>query len=60
MSRVGAVAYALTDIVAGKINDAFKCIIGRIESQKTLAINIHKSADEVKQYTAWGICKRPL
>lgn len=51
---VGAVAYALTDIVAGKSTTLLNVSLAELKAKKPLAINIHKSADEVKQYTACG------
>lgn len=51
---VGAVAYPLTDLVNGTSTTLLDVTMADLKAKKPLAINIHKSADEVKVYTACG------
>jgi Cu/Zn superoxide dismutase len=51
---VGAVAYPLTNLVNGTSTTMLDMTMADLKAKKPLAINIHKSADEVKIYTACG------
>lgn len=52
---VGAVAYPLTNLVNGTSTTMLDMTMAELKAKKPLAINIHKSADEVKIYTACGL-----
>lgn len=51
---VGAVAYPLTNLVNGTSTTMLDVTMADLKAKKPLAINIHKSADESKVYTACG------
>lgn len=51
---VGAVKYPLTPVVDGKSVTTLDVTMAGLKSQLPLALNVHKSAGEVKVYTACG------
>ncbi len=53
----GEVAYPLTDVVDGKSVTTLSVTMAALKEQMPLAINVHKSADEPKVYTACGDLK---
>ena len=54
---VGAVVYPLTNAVDGNSTTLLDTTMEKLQSQMPLAINVHKSADEIKTYTACGNLK---
>lgn len=51
---VGAVKYPLTSVVNGKSTTVLQVTLAQLKTQPPLAINVHKSAKEVTNYTACG------
>jgi hypothetical protein len=51
---VGEIAYPLTSLTNGTSTTMLDVTMADLLAQKPLAINVHKSADEVKVYTACG------
>ncbi len=51
---VGAVKYPLTSIVNGQSKTTLNITMAELLKQLPLAINVHKSVEEVKTYTACG------
>lgn len=51
---VGAVKYPLTSVVNGKSTTLLQVTLAELKTQLPLAINVHKSAKEVTNYTACG------
>lgn len=51
---VKAVAYPLTDVVDGKSVTTLDVTMAELDAKQPLAINVHKSIDEVKVYVACG------
>ena len=51
---VGAVAYALENVVDGASETTLELTLAMLESETPLAINVHKSAVEAGVYTSCG------
>lgn len=51
---VGAVKYPLTDIINGSSVTVLSATLAEIKQNLPLAINVHKSAKEITNYTACG------
>lgn len=51
---VGEVAYPLTNVVSGKSETILNTTLADLKKELPLAINVHKSAGELKVYTACG------
>ena len=54
---VGAVVFPLTNVVNGMSTTLLDTTLTELRAQLPLAINVHKSTDEVKVYTACGSLK---
>lgn len=54
---VGGIVYPLNDVVDGKSETIIPGTIETVKNQMPLAINIHKSAQELNVYTACGEIK---
>ncbi len=51
---VGAVKYPLTSVVNGKSTTVLPVTLAALKAQLPLAINVHKSKEEITNYTACG------
>lgn len=51
---VGEVVYPLTSVANGKSETVLNTTLAKIKQELPLAINVHKSASELKVYTACG------
>lgn len=51
---VGAVAYPLTNVVNGKSETVLDTTFAKLDAKEPLAINVHKSAAESKNYVSCG------
>lgn len=51
---VGEVVYPLTNVVSGKSETVLNTTLAKIKEQFPLAINVHKSGNELKVYTTCG------
>lgn len=52
--KPGEVKYPLTDVVDGKSTTTLDVPLSQIKTELPLAINVHKSTDEVTVYTSCG------
>ncbi|MCR4324312.1 MAG: hypothetical protein NUV69_01345 [Candidatus Curtissbacteria bacterium] len=50
----GAIVYSLANVVDGESNTVLNTTMEKLKSQKPLAINVHKSQQEVNTYVACG------
>lgn len=50
----GAVVYPLTNVVNGTSETMVDTTMAQLQAQMPLAVNVHKSADEVSTYVACG------
>lgn len=53
----GKVLYSLTDVEDGKSETTINTTIAELDEQLPLAINVHKSAEEMSMYTSCGDLK---
>ena len=51
---VGAIKYPLNNVINGKSSTVLPVSIAKLRSERPLAVNVHKSAAEVKTYVACG------
>lgn len=52
-----AIKYPLTDVVNGQSETVLNVSMQQIKTQEPLAVNIHKSADQIKTYVSCGNLK---